>query len=69
MGDSKEISKRLVEEGDVYQKVDLAFKVSIKEILLFDCLIVCFGLFVSSLQITLRTCFYHRPEKSLSIKH
>ena len=28
MGDSKEISKSLVEEGDVYQKVDLAFKVS-----------------------------------------
>ena len=32
MGDSKEISKSLVDEGDVYQKVDLAFKVSIKEL-------------------------------------
>ena len=29
MGDSKEISKSLVEEGDIYQKVDLAFKVRI----------------------------------------
>lgn len=28
MGDSKEISKSLIEEGDIYQKVDLAFKVS-----------------------------------------
>ena len=29
MGDSKEISKSLVDEGDVYQKVDMAFKVCI----------------------------------------
>ena len=29
MGDSKEISKSLIEEGDIYHKVDMAFKVCI----------------------------------------
>ena len=37
MGDSKEISKSLMEEGDVYQKVDSAFKVLTKEMLGFVC--------------------------------
>ena len=45
MGDSKEISKSLVEEGDVYQKVDLAFKVSIKGLkLMFVCFLSLFKL-------------------------
>ena len=64
MGDSKEISKSLIEEGDVYQKVDLAFKVQIKNTNFSFIL-----LFLVLFRITLRSCFYPKGEKSLSIKH
>ena len=64
MGDSKEISKSLIEEGDVYQKVDLAFKVQIKNTHFSFIL-----LFLVPFRITLRSCFYPKGEKSLSIKH
>ena len=55
MGDSKEISRSLVEEGDIYQKVDLAFKVRISRNTLYTSHLPVWDiLFISSLSLSPR---------------